>query len=316
MTNYQMILCEEDKRNAGYIDEVQTMEITENGEYSFRPGEGYQGLAGVDVSVEIPEKKMKVGGMKFAYSSEVDTTKYDWSDVEDFSYMFANYSGVDAMDLTDVVTSKATDTSNMFNGAKILQFINELNKVDTSNVTNMTGMFGNMDNLWFLSFYSDTSKVTIMSGMFSGCKNMTDLYITSLNTSNVNKMINMFYNCNSLTSLDLSSFNTSKVTDMSGMFNSCSGLTSLDLSGFDVGNVSRFNIMFQNCSKLASLDLSNFNMNSAASTSNMFYGCKALTEVKVINCNDSTKQKILTQLQKDLSSYTWTLGDDGIIRRS
>ena len=31
---------------------------------------------------------------------------------------------------------------------------------------------------------------------------------------------------------------------------------------------------------------------------------------------ESTKNKILTQLQTDMSSYTWTLGDDGIIRRS
>ena len=48
----------------------------------------------------------------------------------------------------------------------------------------------------------------------------------------------------------------------------------------------------------------------------MFIECNSLTTVKVINCNEATKNKILTQLQYCLSSYTWTLGDDGIIRRS
>ena len=48
----------------------------------------------------------------------------------------------------------------------------------------------------------------------------------------------------------------------------------------------------------------------------MFGNCNSLTTVKVINCDESTKNKILTKLQSDLSSYTWTLGDDGIIRRS
>ena len=50
--------------------------------------------------------------------------------------------------------------------------------------------------------------------------------------------------------------------------------------------------------------------------SNMFLYCINLTTVKVINCDETTKNKILAQLQTDLSKYTWTLGDDGIITRS
>lgn len=311
-----MMICPEDNKIAGYIDGVQTMEITENGDYSWRPGDGFQGLAGVDVSVEIPEK-MKVGGMKFGYSSEIDTSKYDWSDVEDFSYMFYNYQGYEKFDLTDVVTSKATNTSHMFYGARnLFAFDSELDKMDTSNVTDMSSMFENMNNLVALVIYFDTSNVTDMSRMFAGCRNILEFNLTTLNTSKVTTMNAMFNGCSGLTFIDLSNFNTSKVTFMGSMFQNCSGLTSLDLSGFDVGNVTNFNIMFQSCSKLTSLDLSNFNMNSAASTSYMFYGCKALTEVKVANSDSYTQNKILTQLQTDLSSYTWTLGDDGIIRRS
>ena len=74
--------------------------------------------------------------------------------------------------------------------------------------------------------------------------------------------------------------------------------------------------MFQNCENLTTLDLSNFNTSKVSFILNMFSNCNSLTTVKVINCNEATKNKILTQLQSDLSSYTWTLGDDGIIRRS
>lgn len=71
--------------------------------------------------------------------------------------------------------------------------------------------------------------------------------------------------------------------------------------------------MFYNCYKLTSLDLSNFDTSKVTSINNMFRICNSLTTVKVINCNDATKQKILNQLQTDIDTKTWTLGDDGII---
>lgn len=82
----------------------------------------------------------------------------------------------------------------------------------------------------------------------------------------------------------------SGVTDMGSMFNYCRNLTTLDVSNFDTSNVTDMGSMFRYCGNL--------------------------TTVKVINCNEATKNKILTELQSQLSSYTWTLGDDGIIRRS
>lgn len=76
------------------------------------------------------------------------------------------------------------------------------------------------------------------------------------------------------------------------------------------------NEMFSYCGKLTTLDLSNFNTSKVTNMNGMFNYCRSLTTVKVTNCDETTKNKILTQLQSDLSSYTWTLGDDGIIRRS
>ena len=137
-----------------------------------------------------------------------------------------------------------------------------------------------------------------------------------INTSQVTSMFRLFGNCERLTSLDLSSFNTSNVTSMSNMFYYCISLTSLDISSFNTSKVMNMGSMFYYCSSLTSLDISSFNTSKVRIMGSMFSGCTKLTTVKVINCDSATQQKILAQLKKDLSSYTWTLGDDGIIRSS
>lgn len=160
------------------------------------------------------------------------------------------------------------------------------------------------------------SGVTDMNTLFSNCKNLTTLDLSNFNTINVKSMSNMFTNCEKLTTLNLSNFNTSKVFNMNDMFYTCNSLTTLDLSSFNTSKVNYMDNMFYKCNKLATLDLSNFDNSEIFSIYGMFKYCDSLTTVKVINCNERTKNKILTQLQSDLSSYTWTLGDDGIIRRS
>ena len=137
------------------------------------------------------------------------------------------------------------------------------------------------------------SGVTNMTNLFQSCNNLRTLDVSNFNTSNVIIMDNMISFCYSLKTLDLSSFNTSKVKSMIYMFAYCSNLTTLNVSNFDTNKITNMN-----------------NMNG------MFSSCNSLTTVKVINCDETTKNKILTQLQTDLSSYTWTLGDDGIIRRT
>ena len=160
------------------------------------------------------------------------------------------------------------------------------------------------------------SGVTNMRSMFSNCENLTTLDVSSFDTINVTDMNGLFYSCYSLKTLDVSNFDTSKVTDMSYMFYICNSLTALDLSNFNTSKVTDMNFMLSGSYNLTSLDLSNFNTINVNYMTNMFYNCNKLTTVKVINCDETTKNKILTRLQTDLSSYTWTLGDDGIIRRS
>ena len=160
------------------------------------------------------------------------------------------------------------------------------------------------------------SGVTNISKLFQFCENLTTLDVSNFDTSNVTTIEYMFSSCEKLTTLNLSNFNTSKVNEMSSMFAFCKSLTTLDLSSFNTSKVIYMNFMFNYCEKLTTLDLSNFNTSNVNYMINMFDKCNSLTTVKVTNCDESTKNKILTQLQTDMSSHTWTLGDDGIIRRS
>ena len=186
-----------------------------------------------------------------------------------------------------------------------------------SGVTDISHLFAYCTNLTTLDVSNfNTSNVTYMNEMFYFCQNLTTLDVSNFNTSKVTNIGDMFNSCKNLTTLDVSNFNTINVTYMSSMFNSCYRLITLDLSNFNTSKVNQMGYMFYDCRNLTTLDLSNFNTSKVNFMINMFGNCNSLTTVKVINCDEATKNKILTQLQTDLSSYTWTLGDDGIIRRS
>ena len=161
-----------------------------------------------------------------------------------------------------------------------------------------------------------TETVDLKNGIKFGNSTFSAMPYTLICDSGVTNMSSMFNTCRNLTTLDLSNFDTSNVSNMSYMFNNCENLTTLDLSNFNTSEVIFMDGMFYFCQKLTTLDLSNFDTNKVSSIRSMFYSCDNLTTVKVINCDESTKNKILTQLQTDLSSHTWTLGDDGIIRRT
>lgn len=249
----------------------------------------------------------------------------------------------------DFDLSHATSISQMFINCSKVQTL-DLSSFNTSNVTNMAGVFQECYNLKSVNLSGfDTSKVNTMEKMFAGCSSLSSLDLSSFNTSKVEIMTDMFVECSALESIDLSSFDTSNTRvftrmfrgsglkkayfpsfvttaarSMDYMFSGCGNLTEADLSGFDTSEVRNFDYMFYNSDKLETIDISNFKFNTFTSSLgdvttahyvDMFYGCDSLATVKVINCDSATQQKILAQLKKDLSSYTWTLSG-GIITRS
>ena len=183
-----------------------------------------------------------------------------------------------------------------------------------SGVTDMGFMFNDCKNLTTLDLSNfDVSNVINMKYMFSNCENLTALDLSNFDTNNVTNMNSMFYYCLKLTTLDLSNFDTNNVTDMNSMFSWCKNLATLDLSNFDTSNVTDMGYMFYRCENLTTLDLSNFDVSNVTSMKYMFIYCSNLNTVNVKNCNNETKNKILTQLQTDLDSKNWVLGEDGFI---
>ena len=196
-------------------------------------------------------------------------------------------------------TSNVANMAYMFSNCMSLTSLN-LSNFNISNVTDMSSMFYSCSKLTSLDLSSfDTSKVIDMTNMFYNCSGLKSLDLSNFDTSKVTTMNQMFEGCSGLILLDLSSFNTTNVTDMEHMFDGCSILISLDLKNFDTSKVTNMDSMFNGCSSLISLDLSGWNMSNVTQMNYMFNGCSSLTTIKMIGCDQTTIQKIQTQLTND-----------------
>lgn len=168
---------------------------------------------------------------------------YDTSDVINMSYMFANSTKLQSLDLSSFKTSKVEDMSAMFLGATgttsnwgtqtnmALTEIN-LSSFDTRNVTNMNSMFGNCGNLVILDLRNfNTINVTNMAEMF----NMPNDYSSKLETiilgekfetTKVQNMKFMFYDNKNLKTIYASrDFDSSSIINSDRMFGYASKLT-------------------------------------------------------------------------------------------
>ena len=115
---------------------------------------------------------------------------------------------------------------------------------DTSNIVDMSLMFYHLPLAKLDLNNFDTRNVRIFYGMFCGCRNISELDLSSFDTS---KVEDMFDGCCSLKKLDLSKFDTSNVLSMTRLFCGCRNLKELDLSNFDMGNVKYMTLMFYGC---------------------------------------------------------------------
>ena len=114
--------------------------------------------------------------------------------------------------------------------------------------------YENKDSIKTVSF-KDIIKPVSTACWFYGCRNLTNVDITNLDTSAVTDMACMFSWCISLKSLDVSSFDTKSVTSMGRMFENCSSLKSLDLSSFNTSAVTNMALMFNYSNALETLTL-------------------------------------------------------------
>ena len=283
----------------------KTVEYVENSQYEILPDKGYDGIAKVNVTVNVPtsgEYSYKkniadVNGLKAIgwdddsigmYGDNVLGYEWQRSDylvsqankdlAEGFTQdqISSNKSNPDFVYCPMFDTSSVTTMGSMFKGCGSLTSIP---KLDTSKVTNMDSMFKDCSSLQSIPLL-DTSSVTSMNTMFHYCSSLQ--LIPQLDTSEVTSMRSMFAECPSLQSIP--QLNTSKVTTMQSMFNNCSKLAAIPK--LDTSKVTNMQSMFNNCSKLATipqLDTSNVTIMSS-----MLSNCTSLTSIPLLDCSSVT----------------------------
>lgn len=199
-----------------------------------------------------------------------------WGDTKDLTSLSRGFQG--ASKLTKVPNTfppNVTDTTNMFNGAIVL---NDPNMVswDTSKVTTMQNMlqsahaFNQPIGVW------NTSNVTNMSNMFGDTKVFNQPLVTDgtkWDTSKVSNFRGMFSGALAFNQ-DLSSWDTSSATNMEAMFANAKVFNQplvTNGSKWDTSKVTTMMWMFKN-SPVFNQDISNWNTSSVISMYGMFEG--------------------------------------------
>ena len=234
--------------------------------------------------------------------TDIDTSTFDTSVVENMYDMFSNTHNLISLDLSSFDTRNVTIMKDMFYNTYKLKTVN-LSSFDTRNVTDMRGVFKDSHTLQSLDLSNfDTSKVTSMTEMFSGASALASLNLSNFNTKNVTDMGRMFMAAKSIQNLDLSSFDTSNVTDMNAMFSSMYSIESLDISNFNTQKVTDMNNMFSMMIELTTLDISNFDTRNVTNFQSMFAIDESYGSI------GGKLERIYVKNDFDLSSATETSG--------
>ena len=179
--------------------------------------------------------------------------------------LFKDLTCTTEIDLSKFDFSEVTDMSYMFYGCKILKNIT-FGNINTIEVKSLNSLFRGCSKLLSMDLSNfDFSKVTDMSYMFYGCSKLITPSFGDIKTSSLKIINNIFNGCSNLQSIDLSKFDFSKVTDISYMFSECTSLISINLGITTTTSFSNINNLFYNCKSLKSVDLSKFSFSSYAS---------------------------------------------------
>lgn len=261
---------------------LTTIKITENGVYEKE--DGYKtvtvevaGSGGGDTGKPKIYNGFRFSGNNVAGSvnafRQIDFSQYDWSDVYDTGFFFADF--LKSTNSNDGWVDADFENFRQHYNGKMLS-CNALFYVDNNNA--------NHASLLELPNFGDiTNGCCSMTRMCYNQKKMTSAdNIAKWNTKSVLRMDEMFYTCIQLTEIPM--FDTSNVTNMNKMFNSCTALTSVPQ--LDTSNVTNMSYMFGSCSSLTYVP--QLDMSKVTTISNMFYGCTSLTELP--DCNTKSMQ--------------------------
>lgn len=239
----------------------------------------------------------------------------DTSNVVNMYGVFGNCTKLsDISALKNWNVSKNTNFSWAFMKTPIYDF-SPIENWDTSSAQGIKATFSYCPMTNIDLSHWNTNNVNIIDAIFAYCDKLKNANVPNLVKSKCTSIRDAFNSCTSLETIDLSQWDTSNVTTMHALFDTCSSLETLDLSNFKTSNLTNMNLMFKKCSNLKTLDISNFDTSKVTTMYGSFTSCDSLKEVRVTNCSSDTQNKIKSQLENDLSNYTWALSN-GIITRS
>ena len=236
----------------------KTSNITSNGNYSISPDEGYDGLSNVDITVNVPSTP---GGTDYRYMTgtvDFDGLKAIGWDDESINYFNSNAPHF----------SWENDDYKVTDGNKAIQIED-----------GVVSKYASDPNFVYCPYF-DTSSDMSMSYKFASFKYLRTIPL--LNTSNVTDMYQMFSNCPNLQSIP--PIDTSKVTSMVMMF--YEGHSLQVIPELDTSNVMNMNNMFHTCKSLRyipQLDTSN-----VTDMENMFESCSSLQSIPPIDTSKVT----------------------------
>ena len=218
--------------------------------------------------------------------TSVDLSHFNTEKVISTENMFRRATKLTSLNLSSFNTAKVTNMKGMFRECLNLTSITGCENVKFTNVTDMSYMFYKCSKLDLSAaatlmggpMLANTGKVTTMNWMFAGNEG-TEIYISLMGTGSLTRTKGMFYGCKNLTKLNITKLNTSQVVTMAYMFAEC---PKLNLNGindwnkFSTASVTTMEGMFKNCAAMSYLKLTNWNTTKVTNMKDMFSGCKAL----------------------------------------
>ena len=238
------------------IQESKSVSITQNGDVTISPDEGYNAIAQASVTVNVPQP---TGSITITENGTFDVAQYASAEVD--------VGG-------DVIEVSSSGSVNQI--GKFVKEIKSLPKIKVmgSSFQNMLQYFEKLEDVNI----ELTANGTDFGNTFSNCKSLKSATITGkiwLATS-------MFENCTSLVqapNLDLST-----TTDLRYMFYGCTSLETIPV--YNIGmEINRFGSMFTNCSSLTNEGLNNIMKMCAQSR---LYGTKTLASLGLTQAQAQT----------------------------
>ena len=229
--------------------------------------------------------------------TNLDVSHFDTSFVSNFNGTFQNTGAATILGLEEWDVSSATNVSQMFFGARNLEWIDTTDwswdaLVGVAATSGFNQMFEQTDSLREIIGIEtwDVSQVRSFNSMFRDALSIENLDLSAWDVGNVWTMANAFNGARSLQSVDTTGWDTENVTHMNGMFANWNGATALPnivhtltsipgIEGWNTENVTHMNGMFDNAFALQALDLSAWDTGSVQHMDNMFRRTHALTSL-------------------------------------